>query len=352
MKMCESLARVSGLPVTMYAEKLSSVEIRDLFKDYKVAENFQLNLINRPRLKGREWIFAFKTLCRIIGRKSLVFGRRLYPCWFATVSGKKVVFEVHDLVDQDSWITRQLFNRMMRHKNVILIVAITENLRGILMDSYGVDPEKIVVLPDAASEVVKSNEQVDSQNTMGVGYVGHLYPGKGMEVILELAQLMPEVQFHIIGGRDEDIQKWKNRGRDRKNVTFFGHVPHKYVSDLMARFSIALAPLQKRVEVASGYDIANFTSPLKIFEYMAANKAIVASDIPVLREVLNDMENAILCPPDDIHCWKHAIELLLNDTDLRQRLSSRARKDFERNYTWDGRAKRILSEVGIVEFKQ
>jgi glycosyltransferase involved in cell wall biosynthesis len=82
-------------------------------------------------------------------------------------------------------------------------------------------------------------------------------------------------------------------------------------------------------------------SPLKIFEYMASKKAIVASDLPVLREILSET-NAILVAPDDLEAWKDAIRKLKDNT-LRKKLGSAAHKAFRSKYTWDIRARNVIS---------
>jgi glycosyltransferase involved in cell wall biosynthesis len=82
-------------------------------------------------------------------------------------------------------------------------------------------------------------------------------------------------------------------------------------------------------------------SPLKLFEYMSAGKPIVASDLPVLREVL-DEANAVLVDPEDADAWARALESL-RDAGLRERLGVRARRDFLERHTWDIRARKVLA---------
>ncbi len=86
-------------------------------------------------------------------------------------------------------------------------------------------------------------------------------------------------------------------------------------------------------------------SPLKMFEYMAAGKPIISSDLPVLREVLEDGRNAILVPADDLAAWESAIHRLSGDPDLGLRLGEAARRDLHERYTWDARAGRVLDRL-------
>ncbi|HEX2992062.1 MAG TPA: glycosyltransferase, partial [Anaerolineales bacterium] len=88
-------------------------------------------------------------------------------------------------------------------------------------------------------------------------------------------------------------------------------------------------------------DSAAVASPMKMFEYMAAGRAIVSSDLPVIREVLNE-SNAVFCRPDDLGEWRLVIEALLDDDARRTALGNQARLDVQ-GYTWTARAQRILN---------
>ena len=86
-------------------------------------------------------------------------------------------------------------------------------------------------------------------------------------------------------------------------------------------------------------------SPLKLFEYMAAGKPILASDIPALREVLRDGETALLLPPGDAQAWAAAARRLLADPPAATALGARAQADFLATYTWEARATGILARL-------
>jgi glycosyltransferase involved in cell wall biosynthesis len=88
---------------------------------------------------------------------------------------------------------------------------------------------------------------------------------------------------------------------------------------------------------------ANYMSPMKMFEYMASQRAIISSDLPVLREVLNET-NARLCPPDDVEAWIVAIRELISAPQVAAQLSQRAYQDVQ-EHTWQKRVQRILDTV-------
>jgi glycosyltransferase involved in cell wall biosynthesis len=180
-----------------------------------------------------------------------------------------------------------------------------------------------------------------------MGYVGNLYKGKGIKIILEIAAKMPDIDFHIVGGTKKDILHWQTYIKSH-NIHFHGFVDQSKVSTYINSFDICLLPNQKiltsflshknNVDKISYGDV---TSPLKMFQYMAHKKPIIASDLPVLREVLNE-QNAFLVPPDDINAWINAIKLLKDNNDLRETIANNAYQDFINNYTWVKRAEKVL----------
>ena len=102
-----------------------------------------------------------------------------------------------------------------------------------------------------------------------------------------------------------------------------------------------LAPYEKKVSIFgnSKSDTSKFMSPLKIFEYMSHKKPIIASDLPVIREVLND-KNSILVEPDNIDLWIKSLKKLRVSKN-RELIASKALIDF-RNYTWNNRANLVI----------
>ena len=104
-------------------------------------------------------------------------------------------------------------------------------------------------------------------------------------------------------------------------------------------------PYEKIIAGSSGGNSASYASPMKMFEYMASKRAIISSDIPVIREVLNST-NAVLCPPEDIAAWTQAIECLVSDAGKRLTIAEQAWRDVQQ-YSWRERACNALSDFVI-----
>ena len=199
----------------------------------------------------------------------------------------------------------------------------------------------IQVAHDGADEVKNFSSKVNlkgPENILKVGYVGHLYKGRGIEIIIECAKRISDISFHLVGGMESDIEYWKNNLSllNLNNIFFYGFKSPNETLKYRNSFDIFLAPYSNQVSVfGNSGDTSRIMSPLKIFEYMSHQKPIIASDITVLKEVLNN-KNSILVKYDDINGWVNAINLL-RQKQKREQLALNAYKDFKK-YSWNNRA--------------
>jgi glycosyltransferase involved in cell wall biosynthesis len=169
-------------------------------------------------------------------------------------------------------------------------VALSDPLKQDLLKKYPtLRSEQIFVAHDAAEVPHNiSGTAAPAQTLKGrekafrVGYAGTMHQGKGISMILKLAPQLPDCDFHIVGGSKEEIAKYK-KGKPPENVIFYGHQPHSDVASYLKAFDIVLAPYQHEALIKSGKNISRWISPMKVFEYMAAQKPIVASSLPILR---------------------------------------------------------------------
>jgi glycosyltransferase involved in cell wall biosynthesis len=259
-----------------------------------------------------------------------------------------MVYEAHALPSRRA--RRWAENRLFGHPRFAMLVAISQALA----DDYAAAMPKlagrpVLVAHDAADPVPNPRSPPSPwpgrPGAPQLGYVGHLYPGKGMEMVAALAAIMPEADLHAVGGTERDLAAWRARCADLPNVHLHGYVPHALVSAYLARFDLLLAPPAPSVASAAGREIGRWMSPLKLFEYMAAGKPILASDIPALREILRDGETAVLLPPGEAVAWAAAARTLLRDPLRATDLGERACADFLAHHTWDARAAHILARL-------
>jgi glycosyltransferase involved in cell wall biosynthesis len=209
----------------------------------------------------------------------------------------------------------------------------------------GIPSRKIFVWPDGVdlSAFRQSDSRQRARLDIGMSkdsfvatYCGHFYPEKGVENILRCAAILPEVQFLLVGGWERDIARFKKRTRDLDNVSLAGFVPNQHVRKYLAASNVLLMTYSNK------YRTASWVSPLKLFEYMAARRPIISTDLPILRKHLDHNRNAILVPPDDAVKLAKGIETLRQNPGLASRLADTAYSDVQ-PYTWHNRARGILT---------
>jgi glycosyltransferase involved in cell wall biosynthesis len=268
---------------------------------------------------------------------------------FGLLYGKPVVFEIHiQPTGLFGPVWHRLYATLRGRKRLASITRALVNIlerdfqmrfpgEEVVIAPNGVDLERFESLPDPMS----ARRQTGLGEAPTVMCTGHLYSGRGADVFLALAKSLPQTQFVWVGGRADDIETWKRRV-ESDNVTFTGFIPNLELPLYQAAADILLMPYSRSIMGSSGSaDSAAVASPMKMFEYMAAGRAIVSSDLPVVREVLNE-ENAVFCDPNSVGDWRLEIESLLNDAPRRMQLGARARQDVQ-GYTWVARAQRIMN---------
>ncbi|WP_349371500.1 glycosyltransferase family 4 protein [Salinarimonas sp.] len=260
----------------------------------------------------------------------------------------RFVFETHD--PPRGLRDRLITDRVLEHPGLKALVVISRPLRDAWAAARPQIASRILVAPDGADAVADPDGSAaqprDATAPFRVGYVGHLYPGRGGELLVDVARTVPEAEFHLVGGRPEDVARLRGLAPP-PNVIFHGHRPPSEVPTLMRRFDAVVAPYQAKVAVSGGGgDTVAWMSPLKIFEYMSHAKPIVVSDLPVLHEALERDRTALFVPASDVSAWADALRRLMRDPDERQALGRRAHETFLARYTWSRRAARILEAAG------
>lgn len=171
-----------------------------------------------------------------------------------------------------------------------------------------------------------------------VTYTGGLYPDREIDNIILLAKEYPKVQFLVIGGPEKNRAYYQGIADKENilNISFLGFVKHTSIPQYLYASDVLLALWSSKVPTI------NFCSPLKLFEYMAAGRIILAHNFPTIREVLVDNEDAIFTKPDNFEDLKNKLGTALNTINS-NRLGLNARKKAYNMYTWDDRVKGLIS---------
>jgi len=338
VKMCQAFAD-NGDEVFLFIpayDEYKDYSDEYIYKYYGVKSNFKIIRFKHFHFKGGS-VFDALNLVKILNKikPDIVYGRFLLGCLMSSLIGYDTSFELHQPINKHSVLDRFAIGLLL--KKVKRFFVISEALKNIISNEIK-SKNNIEVIHDGADDLLKSfNTTIDTNEKLKIGYIGQLYRGRGIDIIINLAKLFPNLEFHIVGGYDKDVKFWQEKAT--KNVIFYGFVQPKEIIEISQKFDILLAPYQLETNTV------DYMSPLKIFEYMSFKKAIIASDLPVLREIL-DETNSILVKCDDVHEWEEAIEKL-QDKALRKALSAKSYTDFVNNYTWKQRAKNIIEKLKV-----
>ena len=363
------LAQRSAGPATSAADALAS---------YGLEPHRRLRIVPLPvaRVDGLEWLeihtrlaitnWSYALACladvlRLRTRPTAIVTRDPRLTWVFLRSRRlhrrPVVYEVHEIFSTRPRDNQSLDPEQIRgvadrtraleagvFREADLLLPLTRACAEILEEGYGVPSDRLIVVPDATTAPRGPLPPRDPA-VRTVVYAGQLYRWKGVDTLLRAMTELPEARLVVLGGRgqadDPDLAACRAQARDlgiEDRVDFRGFVPHAEVRTTIAGAGVAVLPLPDNLMARY------FTSPLKLFDYMAAGGPIVASDLPTVREVLADGDNALLVPPEDPAALSAAIRRLLVNPGLADRLR-RTAYDQVRAFTWDARAARIIEAL-------
>jgi glycosyltransferase involved in cell wall biosynthesis len=235
--------------------------------------------------------------------------------------------------------TRRLLKREGRvWRRAAAFVTTTEGIRASFEASFGAR-KHVVVVPNGCDVPDERRFEPPPEGAQRVVYAGQLYPWKGVDVLVEAVATLEGVRLVILGGLEleGDLQRIRDlvaRLGLNERVELPGTVPQTRVAEELRQASVIAVPFLTSAMTE------RHTSPIKVFEALAAGRPIVATDLPSTREVLEHERDALLVAPGDVSALAGAIERLLRDRGLALRLSRQA---FDRapQYSWDARAMRL-----------
>lgn len=271
---------------------------------------------------------------------AVIYARDLYTLAAARLTHRPYIFEAHQFPNSRAGqaLARWILARAQG------IVTLTHAAK-VAWATLGFDPARILVAADGA-RLDRFNTETQAQARAALNipadarialYSGSLFAWKGIATLLAAAHTGTPAEIWILGGTPAQIAEWHSHpGADR--VRWLGQVPPTAVPRYLAAADLLLLPNSAHAAIS-----VRDTSPLKLFEYMAAHRPIIASDLPSLRDVLTD-DNAVLIPPDDPAALAAAIQHLLSDPAHAQSLAHRAAADVQ-GYSWSARAAKIQTFI-------
>ena len=349
MQMCEALANSAEVELVIPDRHNPLKE--DPFGYYGIERNFKiiklpcLDLIPFHKYLGHFglWVesvtFSISLFLYILLKSADIFYARDKYALPLSFFKKNFILEIHTFPKHYNLYAPFL-------KKVKKIVVITQGLKN-LFAGKGISEDKLLVAPDGVDlqKFEIRNTKSEIRGKLGlprdkkiVLYTGHLYGWKGVQTLAEASQLLPEeAEVYFVGGTAEDIKKFRLQVAGcGLQVMVVGHRPHSEIPYWLKAADVLVLPNSGKEDISKYW-----TSPLKMFEYMASSSPIVASDLLSIGEILNK-ENAVMVEPDNPRSLAEGIKKVLQDQSLSDRISAKAFQDVQQ-YAWAQRVNKILA---------
>jgi glycosyltransferase involved in cell wall biosynthesis len=354
VKVCHALKQC-GQDVHLWVPEFQRADWQEIASIYGISDRFEITWIPfDQRLK--QYDFSYKAVNRAIDwGADVIYTWALQAAFLSNVRRKPIAMEFHDF--PMGFMGPRLFRMLMRLPAEKLIMTTTRALAEGIEQRYRIsfDPDDLQIAPngtdperyDGLPSPAMSRKNLGLPFGFTVGYTGHFYPGRGMDLLTAIAKALPRINFLWVGGMDTHIAPWKETlaSQDIQNVTITGFIPNSQLPQYQAAADILVMPYAQKIEGSSGGNIAPVINPMKMFDYLSAGRPIIASNIPVFHEVLNS-NLAVFCDPDDAEAWSSAIEMLSKDRLLRQSMREAA-LDTAEKYSWKNRATRSIAKLEL-----
>lgn len=353
MKVCDALVQGGHEVLLILPAEVAAVAWDDLARRYGVTHPFEMLWApSRRTLRRFDFVWHAQMAARQF-KPDLIYTWLPQSATLGAWLGYRVLLEMHaDVAGRlGAWWLRQFWKAGRGQRLLVTTRALRTALEhstrmrfpdaAVQIAPNGVDLERYTNLP----EPEEARALLGLEAGVTAGFTGHFYAGRGNDLLLTLARTLPNVNFLWVGGTSEAVQEWRARLNAARctNVRITGFVDNRELPLYQAAADTLLMPYGRSVSASSGQNIAEVINPMKMFEYMAAARAIITSDLPAIREVL-DETMAVFCEAEDAAAWKSAIEELNGDRARRMGLAHNARRNAAK-YTWLAREQRAVEST-------
>lgn len=351
-----------GARVTLVTPKPANVADTRAILGHTLSANVQVRHLE-PRRGIWRWLRSNKPFYRMAATAlkdlkadaALARNLKMAEHLLRHASEVPLFFETHELFAQSYREGHPRMNLRQHHKFAALaqreervyrgargLIALTPLLIDDIRQTYRVETPAVVAPDGVDLEQAQAPVSVSPHTTPWLLYLGSLHPWKGVDTLIRaLPHVKHPAELHIVGGNDKRIAELRKQAEELNvaaQVIFHGPVEPGKRFEYIHQADICLLPL---TDTGLG---GRYTSPLKLFEYMAAGKAIVVSDLLSMRQVLTPEQDALLVPTGEPAAFAQAVERLLADVDLRLRLGAAARSKAG-DFTWRRRAQSIMQFI-------
>jgi glycosyltransferase involved in cell wall biosynthesis len=344
VKMCEAFTKLGNKVILI---SRGDGKNKSAFKYYDVKFKFTIKILKNFKtfpLGIKYYLFSIISIYESFKFKPEIYiTRNFFTCFLLILFKKKIILELHDSLESESRIVRFLIKylKFLNSSQIKKMIAITHVVKNVYKNKYSVNEDKILVLPSGSS-LKKNFVFTNNKQQFKIGYFGALNVSRGLNIICELARIDKSNEYYLYG----NIKNIKNQQKYNfiKNLYLHDYIPYTEISKALSKMDILLMPYTSSVPVV-GIGNPNFTSPLKLFDYLSAGKIIICSNLDILKESIKDKKNAIFVRNfTNVNSWKKEIQKLKNQP-YKQLIISKNNYRLSKQYSLTNRAKKILNVV-------
>lgn len=354
-KECEAFGK-AGFSVTLLVPRRFGRIKSDAYAYYGLEKNF--NIVYLPTLdvfwagslrslafKISFLVFSFAVffyLLRRAHKTDLIYSNESLPMLLASWYFPNTLYELHDFPEGKDSFYGSLFRRVK-----FLLVTNAWKVDEVVR-RFGIERKKILLERNAVemSDFDVPAGKEESRVRLGLPkegriavYTGHLYSWKGVDILAEAAKLLPtDVLVVFVGGTEQDLKRFRAEYGGVKNIRIVGHKNRSEIPYWQKAADVLILPNTAKEDISKYY-----TSPMKLFEYMASRVPIIASRIPSIEEIVTDDE-VFFVPPDDAPALARMIQEVCGDATRGERKAQAAYQAVG-EHTWQKRVARIVSFI-------
>lgn len=319
IKMCEAFAQ-NGNDVLLICPNSEKIK-NTIYKYYDVKTKFNFLKLKRYKkfpLGFYYYLFSLESILTSLKYKPDIYiTRNFFTSFLLCLFRKKNILELHHPLEIESRVVRLLTKKLkfIKSKYLIRFIAISNEAKKYYLQFLNLNDKRILTLPSGSSLKKKSNIFKPKQKKLKVGVFGSLHKWN-LDLIIKLSKIDIKNQYYVYGDKRNSKLKLSSF---KNNLYFRDYVEYKNIDKELDKMDVLLMPYKKKIASGGNVgDITNFTSPLKLFDYLTTGKIIISADLPVLREILTKKNSIFIKNFNNPYAWKLEMNKIINNLSKRK----------------------------------
>ncbi len=350
IKTCEALLNLNNHVELITPNTGLNISVKKFYNLKNVPIINKINFFKKFPIGINYYFFSiFAVIYCIKSNFDFIITRNPFTLFILMLFKKKAIIEFHHDLSIESRIVRFIFYNfnILNNKKIIKIIAITKNVKEFLINDLQVNSSKIEIIP-SASDLKFKFDILKTKKKLNIGYFGSLEEGKGADFVFKLSKLDSLNNYYVYGGSVEKVREIKKHYKNR-NLKIVSYRPYSELNKYIDIMDILLMPANKNVIKATGGvgNLSKFTSPLKLFDYLASGKLIISTKLNVFKEIIKHNVNCIMIENLSLINWFKEINYVRYKLKKINLIKLNAFQ-LSKKYTYRKRAEAILKNIKIV----